>query len=120
LAADGTRVALQTLRGKPLHALAGIARPAQFFAMLEARGLTLSRAQAWPDHHPFSADAPPFDSRHTTLCTEKDAVKLFALFPDAGLHLLAVPLQLTPEPGFFKAFDALLSQLPSPHGHKTP
>jgi tetraacyldisaccharide 4'-kinase len=51
------------------------------------------------------------------LCTEKDAVKLFARYPEAGQQLLAVPLVFTPEPGFMQAFDARLSALLPPISH---
>jgi tetraacyldisaccharide 4'-kinase len=118
----GHRVALAGLQGRPLTALAGIASPQAFFAMLRDRGLTLEATIALPDHHPFSeADLAGLQGR-TVLCTEKDAVKLFDLPAAAGLDLLAVPLVFSPEPAFFAAFDALLaprlSPLPSKHGHQ--
>lgn len=120
---DGGQVALAGLRGRPVTALAGIANPQAFFGMLEDRGLVLEATIALPDHHVFSeADLAGLQGR-TVLCTEKDAVKLFALPAAAGLQLLAVPLVFSPEPAFFAAFDALLaprlSPLPSTHGHQT-
>jgi tetraacyldisaccharide 4'-kinase len=122
LAADGSRVALSALRGQPLVALVGIANPEAFFAMLRARGLTLEKTVALPDHHDFRHDDLSVYAGRTVLCTEKDAVKLFALPASAGLRLLAVPLFFLPETAFFKALDGLLipllSQLPSPHGHQ--
>jgi tetraacyldisaccharide 4'-kinase len=119
----GRQVALAGLRGRPVTALAGIANPQAFFDMLADIGLTLEAAIALPDHHAFSeADLAGLQGR-TVLCTEKDAVKLFALPAAAGLDLLAVPLVFSPEPAFFAAFDALLapllSPLPSMHGHQT-
>ena len=90
--------------------------------MLRQQGLTLTRTLALPDHDALSG-VPLWDQRQRLLCTEKDAVKLFALYPQAGLMLLAVPLVFTPEPDFFKALDErlrpLLSPLPSSHGHQT-
>jgi tetraacyldisaccharide 4'-kinase len=122
LAADGTRVPLQALRGEPLVALAAIANPEAFFDMLRQCGLTLTRTMARPDHDRLSNE-PAWDRRQRLLCTEKDAVKLFARYPDAGLQLLAVPLIFAPEPGFMQALDErlapLLSPLPSSHGHQT-
>ncbi len=126
VAADGSRVALTALQGQPLVALAGIASPEAFFAMLRARGLTLERTFSLPDHHEFENDDLSVYAGRTVLCTEKDAVKLFALPGLAELQLLAVPLMFSPEPAFFKALDALLapmfssrlSQLPSAHGHQ--
>lgn len=123
LAADGRRVALSSLRGQPLVALAGIASPEAFFAMLRALGLTLDKTLALPDHHDFSPDDLSACAGRTVLCTEKDAIKLFALPGLDGLRLLAVPLEFAPEVAFFTAFDALLrpllSPLPSSHGHQT-
>jgi tetraacyldisaccharide 4'-kinase len=53
----GQRVALQDLRGQALTAVAGIARPEVFFEMLRARGLTLARTLALPDHADSAAYA---------------------------------------------------------------
>jgi tetraacyldisaccharide 4'-kinase len=122
VAADGTRVPLQSLQGEDLTALAAIANPGAFFDMLRQQGLTLTRTQALPDHDALSS-MPIWDQRQRLLCTEKDAVKLFERYPQAGLMLLAVPLVFTPEPDFFQALDErlrpLLSTLPSGHGHQT-
>ncbi|MGV8805633.1 MAG: tetraacyldisaccharide 4'-kinase [Polaromonas sp.] len=123
VAPDGHHIALAELRHLRLGALAGIASPEAFFSMLRARGLVLEKTLALPDHHDFSAaDLGGFDGL-TVLCTEKDAIKLFALPGDHGVPLLAVPLDFSPEPAFFTAMDALLapllSKLPSRHGHQT-
>ena len=121
LAADGSRVALSSLRGQALVALAGIANPAAFFSMLSASGLHLAQTISLPDHHDFSEFSLAVDAGVTVLCTEKDAIKLFGLPAMAGVRLLAVPLEFSPEPAFMAALDALLtplvSQLPSRHGH---
>ncbi len=138
VAADGRRVNLQSLQGERLTALAGIAKPQAFFDMLNARGLTLSRTLALPDHvspeelSAMALFAPGLESDGRVLCTQKDAVKLFALYPNAGLQLLAVPLSFVPEPAFMDALDLWLTTLPrsgqgavgspvpSPDGYKTP
>lgn len=121
-AADGSPVALTSLQGRRLIALAGIASPEAFFAMLRARGLTLETAIAFPDHHDFENENLNAYAGQTVLCTEKDAVKLFAMPGLSALQLLAVPLAFSPEPAFFAALDELLaplvSQLPSSHGHQ--
>jgi len=123
VAADGNRLTLTSLRHQPLVALAGIANPQSFFDMLGARGLTLEKTIALSDHHDFKANDLNGLSGRTVLCTEKDAVKLFALPAPSGIRLLAVPLEFSPEPAFFDALDALLapllSPLPSSHGHQT-
>ncbi len=122
-AADGQKVPLQTLRGRPLAAIAAIANPDAFFAMLRSVGLTLETAQAWPDHHDFADLHAGAFAGKTVLCTEKDAVKLFGTPRAEGINLLAVPLEFSPEQAFFDAFDTSLarirSTLPSAHGHQT-
>lgn len=119
----GHHVALAGLRGRPVTALAAIANPQAFFGMLRDIGLTLEATIALPDHHAFSETDLAGLRGRTVLCTEKDAVKLFALPSAAGMDLLAVPLVFSPERAFFDAFDALLaprlSPLPSTHGHQT-
>lgn len=126
VAADGSRLALTALRGRPVVALAGIANPEVFFAMLRARGLTLKNTVCLPDHHDFKPDELAAYAGQTVLCTEKDAVKLFSMSSPAQARLLAVPLAFSPEPAFFAALDAILapmlcsrlSELPSTHGHQ--
>lgn len=122
-ASDGSQLALAALHGQPLVALAAIANPMAFFNMLKADGLMLERTIALPDHHAFCADDLNPYAGQTVLCTEKDAVKIFALALPPSITVLAVPLVFLPENTFFDAFDALLtpliSQLPSNHGHQT-
>ena len=123
VAADGSRVEFNALDHQPLVALAGIANPEAFFDMLRSRGLRLEQTIALPDHHHFKMQHLSALAGCTVLCTEKDAVKLFALPGPASLKILAVPLEFSPEPAFFTALDALLapliSQLPFDHGHQT-
>ena len=104
VAADGSIVPLHTLQGQPLLAVAAIAKPESFFAMLRDAGLALADTQALPDHYDFDSWMRPQNVRYKLICTEKDAVKLWRKHPDA----LAVPLEFTPEPGFFTAVDRLL------------
>ncbi len=110
VAADGTRVPLDSLEGEALVAVAAIANPEAFFSMLRQHGLTLARCIPLPDHDKLDA-GPLWQAGQRVLCTEKDAVKLFARYPDAGQQLLAVPLVFTPEPGFMQAFDARLNAM---------
>lgn len=102
VARDGQRVPLQSLQGQPLHALAAIARPEDFFAMLRAQSLTLTSTEALPDHYNFESWKRPTDERIPVICTEKDAAKLWQRCPDA----LAVPLQLQVDQGYFDLLDA--------------
>lgn len=104
--ADGTQCAIHQLPG-PVLAVAGIAQPQAFFDMLSAQGLQLTRTLALPDHVNFDSINLNEFKGYTVVCTEKDAVKLWPLLPQAW----AVPLQFTPEPAFFKALDGLLADL---------
>ena len=112
----GERMPLQALRTHRLTAVAGIARPSVFFDMLHAAGLKPEQEVGLSDH----ADAADFtawvrDPARTLLCTEKDAVKLFALWAQLPstqrATVWAVPLEMTPEPAFFKALDQRLQAL---------
>ncbi len=104
LRSNGQKVALQDLKGLPIHAVAGLARPEAFFDMLRQKGLTLACTTALPDHHDYK-DWHASDAGTPLLCTEKDAAKLWAHDPQA----LAVPLQIMPEPAFWQALDALMA-----------
>lgn len=108
LRSDGQTVALDELRnsGQALLALAGIAQPEAFFAMLRSQGLVLARTLALPDHFDFKRFERPADQAYRLICTEKDAVKLWPHAPDA----LAVPLRLQLEPAFLAAIDEWLAQ----------
>jgi tetraacyldisaccharide 4'-kinase len=119
LAHDGQRVALSEIK-PPLLALAGIAKPDDFFASLRALGLVLDKTIALSDHFDFAQLDAARLRGYQVLCTEKDAVKLWKFWPQA----LAVPLVQTLEPDFLTALDALLDQtlaakLSSKHGHQT-
>lgn len=112
--ADGERIDLTTLQAenpqKPLLALAAIAKPDDFFAMLRAQGLTLSKTLALPDHSSFDSWSRSDYGGYQVICTEKDAVKLWQHQPDA----LAVPLVLTLAPELLKQLDARLNTLLAP------
>ncbi len=104
--ADGRQVDLPYGGTRPLLALAGIATPEKFFSMLRAKGLELQRTLPLPDHWDFAQwDASAYRAWQI-ICTEKDAIKLWHLVPDA----IAVPLNFMPEPAFFETFDQLLAQ----------
>lgn len=107
--ADGSQVPLHQLQTQPLLALAGIARPGDFFALLQQSGLEPQRTLALPDHYDYDSWQRPSDKPYTLICTEKDAAKLWRLHPDA----LAVPLKVEIAPGFFEALDAKLAALGS-------
>lgn len=129
-APDGRECPLSDLAGRELVAVAGIARPDVFFDMLRERGLAPSRCVALADHaSPSEYRAVLSSPTATVLCTEKDAVKLFAqassLPANARPPLWTVPLELRVDPAFLAALDRLLEALPagtrlsSPDGHQT-
>jgi len=70
-------VPLTELQGRPLWALAGLATPENFFAMLESSGLQISR-HPQADHEQYLQSSPPPWPADTpdVVTTEKDAVKL--------------------------------------------
>ena len=117
--ADGSTCTLSELQADPaLKAVAGIARPAQFFTMLKEAGLKLAAQDALPDHADFAGRDRASLGAYTLLCTEKDATKLWAIAPDAW----AVPLVQSLEDGFYTALDSRIAaawagRLSSPHGH---
>jgi tetraacyldisaccharide 4'-kinase len=118
LRADGRQIALADLAkawAKPLLAVAAIAKPEDFFAMLRAQNLSLAGTVALPDHYDFNSLSRNEYEGYTVICTEKDAVKLWHQQPDA----LAVPLVFTPEPAFLAKLDEMLSLILAAHPHPT-
>ena len=119
LTKDGQQRPL-AVAGQATVALAGIAKPEEFFTALRAHGVALEQTLALPDHVDFgTVDLAALQGRRV-LCTEKDAVKLWLRLPTA----LAVPLQQSLEPAFLQALDHLVNQslatkLSSKHGHQT-
>uniref|UniRef100_UPI003561B758 tetraacyldisaccharide 4'-kinase n=1 Tax=Hydrogenophaga sp. TaxID=1904254 RepID=UPI003561B758 len=113
--AEQHRIPLTQLRDQPVVAVAGIARPDVFFDMLQERGLQLARTVPLADHAGADAyRAVLQNAQQAIVCTEKDAVKLFAAARDQGgttPPIWAVPLALQVDPGFFTAIDALLHQV---------
>jgi tetraacyldisaccharide 4'-kinase len=113
-----TIAALEALRGRPMLAAAGLARPGRFFAMLRERGLDIAELPL-PDHHDFRVlPWPP--ATPDVVITEKDAVKIDAS-RRIGTRVWVAALDFAPEPAFD---DALLGLLPhdrptsvAPHGN---
>ena len=106
---DGSTVALHCLQattGKPLMAVAGIAQPDVFFAMLGQSGLSLAKTVSLPDHYSFDSYSRNDYEGYQLICTEKDAGKLWKVAPDS----MAVPLVQIAEPQFWQTLDGLLAQ----------
>lgn len=65
---------LESFRGKPVHAVAGIGNPERFFGALRSKGLKLIE-HPFPDHHRFTESDISFDDTLDIIMTEKDSVK---------------------------------------------
>lgn len=105
--ADGSQVLLTGTLARPVLALAAIAQPEAFFAMLRARGLLLDTVLALPDHYDFDSWKQSEYEGYTLICTEKDAVKLWPHSPQA----LAVPLAFELPEAFWHALDKRIDAL---------
>ena len=117
-----TLAALEALRGKPVVAAAGLARPGRFFAMLRQHGLDVIEL-ALPDHHDFRTLPWPITTGDV-IVTEKDAVKIDAA-RRLGTRIWVAALDFKPEPAFEEALLALLPRLDTlpthpPNGNPTP
>ncbi|WP_324256066.1 tetraacyldisaccharide 4'-kinase [Niveibacterium sp. 24ML] len=93
-----------------LRALAGIGRPERFFATLHDFGLRPVAEEAYPDHHPFTAEDVALRDADTLVVTEKDAIKLKAFAPS---ETWVLPVDAEIRAG---ALDRVLEHL---HGPKT-
>lgn len=100
---------LASLRDRQVVAVAGMACPERYFAMLRAQGLTLVE-RALGDHADFRTLPWPAAASDVVL-TEKDAVKL-APTRRLGTRVWVARLDFVPEPAFDAALLALLP-LPS-------
>jgi tetraacyldisaccharide 4'-kinase len=102
LTSEGKQVPIVDLKLNPVEVVSGIAKPDAFLAMLEQKQFQIRHSTALPDHDNFQTWQPSHPEL-PLLCTEKDAVKLWARFPQA----LAMPLVFEPETAFWKTFDQL-------------
>jgi tetraacyldisaccharide 4'-kinase len=71
---DGAERTLESFRGKPVHAVAGIGNPQRFFDLLEDADLDVE-SHPLEDHAEITLDELTFDEPGAVLITEKDAVK---------------------------------------------
>jgi tetraacyldisaccharide 4'-kinase len=88
----------------PAQALAGIAKPQQFFDQLRLSGVDLRHTWGLSDHDQMHT-LPPIEDSLPLLCTEKDAVKLWQQHPSAW----AVALSCTLPPEMTQWLDQALS-----------
>lgn len=76
-----------------VHAVAAIANPGRYFAMLRGAGLSIIE-HAFPDHHAFAAQELTFGDAQPVLMTAKDAVKCGA-FADERLWEIPVDAEFS-------------------------
>jgi tetraacyldisaccharide 4'-kinase len=118
-----TAAALLALRGRPVWAVAGTARPKRFFDMVDAAGLQATHLPL-PDHHDYATLPWPLDAAIDVVLTEKDAVKLRPERVGAA-RVWVLPLDFELGVAFNAALLALLpppapdSSLRTPDGHPT-
>ena len=105
---------LAALAGQQVCALAGIARPAAFFAMLRRAGVAVARQLVRPDHHAWSAaELKQLRQRAGGLplvTTEKDLARLP---PGSAARALRIELRFERGAG---ALRELLSSFAARHG----
>jgi len=102
----GQSIPLRSLAAQSPEAVAAVARPESFFAMLAAQGITPAATQALPDHYDFESFSRTLENDKPLICTEKDAVKLWRTHPEAW----AVPLKLQLPQAFWELLDAQLAK----------
>ncbi len=79
IAPDTTQsITLATLKGKTIHAVAGIGDPQRFFKQLIELGANVI-AHPFDDHHNYQASELSFGDEYLIIMTEKDAVKCQSL-----------------------------------------
>jgi tetraacyldisaccharide 4'-kinase len=95
-------------------AVAGVARPERFWALLDRLGIEVVERLRFPDHHPYGADDVERIRRATAargrsvVTTEKDLVKLARLDGGDALGLYALRIEVAIEDGE-RLVDVLLA-----------
>lgn len=103
----GEKLDVETLRGKRVLALSGIANPAAFERTLSEIGAVVAASERFPDHHPYSDDdirkinqRASEESVETIVTTEKDSVKLDGRSFVLPVLVLTISLSMDDEPSF--------------------
>ena len=92
---DNSRYNVDTLKGKKVAALSGIADPKSFSETLKELGAIVIKEIVYPDHHFYTSDdlkniKDTASEAEIIVTTEKDGVKLKRLFPDTNIRGQAI------------------------------
>jgi len=101
---NGTPTPVDSLRGKPIAAFAGIAKPDRFFNTLKSLGLEPARTESFPDHHSYRAQDIKLPADHVHITTEKDAIRL----PAGDFYFLRISANI---PRFNELRDLILTRI---------
>lgn len=104
---ESRRVELATLRGRDVHAVAGIGNPARFFSHLRSGEVHIIK-HVFPDHHFFAAGDLDFGDDLPVVMTEKDAVKCGQI---AGDNVWYLPVEAKMPGSFEHRLNLLLKDI---------
>jgi len=120
--ASGALSPPESLRGKRVLAVCGIARPERFFLLLDKLGLEVTGRMLFPDHFDFPprvlAEIAAKGARlrpEAFVTTEKDAVKLEAAARSFRLPVLALRIGVVLPEAFFQVVGAALAKAENGH-----
>jgi tetraacyldisaccharide 4'-kinase len=122
VAAEASVAALDSLRGREVVAVAGIARPQRFFDMLERCGVHVRERREFGDHHRYTREDWAVIRRMAraeewVVTTEKDLVKLRSLAgADARLAGLRVEMVVEQEADLVRLLRATVPRLDASQG----
>lgn len=111
---DGGRTMdIAALRGREVHAVAGIGNPARYFSFLRAHEIHIIKHE-FPDHYPFRPVDLDFGDDLPVVMTEKDAVKCREFAADDWWYL---PVEARLPNALEHRLRTLLKEFP--HGQET-
>lgn len=94
----GEEVAIDSLAGKEVVAVSGIANPTSFTDTLQSLGIKVRRAFAFPDHHAYSENDISVIEKAAAgsiiITTEKDGVKLGGMFKNVKAYALRIDAEM--------------------------
>jgi len=106
LQGTGDEEPVDSLAGKRVFAFSAIARPKRFENMLEKHGAFVVQHRIYRDHHAYDESDARYLAQQAvnadadlTVCTEKDAVKIFNRLPWKGPELRALKIHAVPVQG---------------------